>query len=252
MLRKMTETEIKQGLKFVLSKIEEACSRRTKEVGQINPRLVAVSKTKPVESIIEAYEAGQRHFGENYVQELEEKAYNKQILEKCKEIKWHFIGHLQGNKVNKVVNVPNLYIIETVDSQKLARKLNNSCTSSGEGNSKLRVFIQVNTSGEKEKSGCIPNDIIDMVSFVKNECPNLQIDGLMTIGDADHSQEAQNPDFLKLIQCKKEVCQKFNIPEEEFELSMGMSGDFEHAIEMGSTNVRVGSAIFGYRAKKNT
>lgn len=110
---------------------------------------MAVSKTKPVESIIEAYEAGQRHFGENYVQELEDKSHNEIILEKCKEIKWHFIGHLQGNKVNKIINVPNLYIIETVDSQKLAKKLSNSWTSSDGGNSKLRVFIQVNTSGEK-------------------------------------------------------------------------------------------------------
>lgn len=81
-----------------------------------------------------------------------------------------------------------------------------------------------------EKSGCSPNDIVGMVKFVKDECPNLQVDGLMTIGDADHSKEAQNPDFIELIKCRKEVCQTFDIPEKDLELSMGMSGDFEHAV----------------------
>lgn len=81
---------------------------------------MAVSKTKPVEAILEAYEEGQRHFGENYVQELQEKANNQLILEKCKDIKWHFIGHLQSNKVKKVVQLPNLYMIETIDNKKIA------------------------------------------------------------------------------------------------------------------------------------
>lgn len=122
-----------------------------KELDAVEPRLVAVSKTKPVNLIIEAYEEGQRHFGENYVQELEEKANNAEILEKCKDIRWHFIGHLQKNKVNKVFSLPNIYLVETVDSQKLATVLNNNWPKFGPPNSKLKILIQVNTSGEEGK-----------------------------------------------------------------------------------------------------
>lgn len=100
---------------------------------------------------MEAYDAGQRHFGENYVQELEEKANHPIILEKCTDIKWHFIGHLQSNKVNKVLSVPNLFVIETVHKQKLAANLNNHWSKFRMDDSKLKVFIQVNTSGEDGK-----------------------------------------------------------------------------------------------------
>lgn len=99
--------------------------------------------------ILEAYEVGQRHFGENYVQELVDKATDSVILEKCKDIKWHFIGHLQNNKVNKVLGIPNLYLIETLDSQKLANNLNKSWPKFGPPDSKLRVMLQVNTSKEE-------------------------------------------------------------------------------------------------------
>lgn len=109
---------------------------------------MAVTKTKPVELIIQAYEAGQRHFGENYVQELEEKSHHPLILEKCKDIKWHFIGHLQTNKINKVLSTPNLYMIETVHSEKLASNLNKNWPKFGPPESKLNVMVQVNTSGE--------------------------------------------------------------------------------------------------------
>lgn len=117
----------------------------------VKPRLVAVSKTKPTDLIIETYNEGQRHFGENYVQELIEKATNKEILEKCKDIQWHFIGHLQTNKINKVIALPNLYLIETVDSKKLATSLNQKWPDFGPPNSKLKIMLQVNTSGEEGK-----------------------------------------------------------------------------------------------------
>lgn len=121
------------------------------ELQAVQPRLVAVSKTKPIDLIIKAYEEGQRHFGENYVQELEEKACNELILEKCKDIKWHFIGHLQNNKVTKLLSVPNLYMIETVDSQKLATNINRKWPSYGPGDGKLKIMLQVNTSEEEGK-----------------------------------------------------------------------------------------------------
>lgn len=112
--------------------------------------MVAVSKLQSTGSILSAYEAGQRHFGENYVNELVEKACNPSILEKCKEIRWHFIGNLQRNKVNKVLSIPNLYIIETVSSDKLANVLNNSWPKYRKSDdSKLNVMVQVNTSQEK-------------------------------------------------------------------------------------------------------
>lgn len=115
------------------------------------PRLVAVAKTHPHDVIREAYEAGQKHFGENYVQELVEKATNPVILEKCKDIKWHFIGHLQSNKINKILSVPNLFIIETVDSKKLARILNEKWATYRQSDTKLKVMLQVNTSEEEGK-----------------------------------------------------------------------------------------------------
>lgn len=122
------------------------------ELQAVEPRLVAVSKTKPVDLILEAYEEGQRHFGENYVQELEDKARNELILEKCKDILWHFIGHLQNNKVSKLLSIPNLYMVETVDSEKLATNINKKWKDSGLLNTKLKIMLQVNTSGEEGRS----------------------------------------------------------------------------------------------------
>lgn len=100
---------------------------------------------------MEAYEEGQRHFGENYVNELEEKATNETILEKCKDIRWHYIGHLQNNKVNKILSLPNLYMIETVDSEKIVTNINKKWPIYGNPNAKLKIMLQVNTSGEKGK-----------------------------------------------------------------------------------------------------
>lgn len=128
-----------------------------------------MSKTKPADLVIEAYDAGQRHFGENYVQELLDKGTNKDILDKCKEIKWHFIGHLQSNKVNKVLQVPNLYLVETVDSEKLATTLNKSWPKFNANNSKLRVMIQVNTSAEDGKNLVFLISVNRKKSFEKQE-----------------------------------------------------------------------------------
>lgn len=119
------------------------------ELQYFQPRLVAVSKLKPAELLVAAYEAGQRNFGENYVNELVDKANNADILEKCKDIRWHFIGHLQRNKINKVLAVPNLYIVETIDSEKLATAVDNAWTKLRKGNDdRLNVMVQVNTSRE--------------------------------------------------------------------------------------------------------
>ncbi|KAF7273194.1 hypothetical protein GWI33_014085 [Rhynchophorus ferrugineus] len=248
----MAESAIRENLKLVLERLEIACKKRSLDLQDVKPRLVAVSKIKPVESIIEAYNEGQRHFGENYVQELEEKAANKEILERCPDIRWHFIGHLQTNKISKVLAVRNLFMIETVDSQKLATNLNKNWPKFGALGSKLNIMVQVNTSGEDEKNGLPPSEVNSLVNYILTECPNLRFEGLMTIGMFGYDlSKGPNPDFLTLRKCKEDLCTELGLNKSEVQLSMGMSNDFEHAIELGSTNVRVGTTIFGERTKKH-
>ncbi|KAJ3226349.1 hypothetical protein HK099_005057 [Clydaea vesicula] len=166
-----------------------------------NVRLVAVSKTKPIEDILSIYNCGQRHFGEN-VQELVEKA---EVLPK--DINWHFIGTLQSNKAKALAAVPNLFLVETLGfllifsvvdisftgSVKAANSLNKACEIRKE---KLKVYIQVNTSGEESKSGINPNDAVQFAKHVITECHFLDLAGLMTIGFANPDlPNMKNPDF---------------------------------------------------------
>ncbi|CAH1257696.1 PROSC [Branchiostoma lanceolatum] len=194
-----------------------------------------------------AYKAGQRHFGENYVQELTDKGSDPEIVGQLNDIRWHFIGHLQRNKVNKVTGIPNLYMVETVDSEKLATAINVSWEKLGR-TERLRVMIQVNTSREEQKHGISPEKVCDLYKHVVENCPRLHAVGIMTIGVYDYDlRNGPNPDFQVLLKCRTNICQTFNLQPEDVELSMGMSTDFEHAIEVGSTNIRVGSTIFGAR-----
>lgn len=210
------------------------------------PRLVAVSKTKPTDMIQEAYDTGQRCFGENYVQELVEKS--KFFQDKgMNDIEWHFIGKLQRNKVNNILAAPRLSVLETLESTKLADALQKSLEKQNR-DEKLKVFVQVNTSGEENKSGCGPEECQDVVEHIRQNCPALEFIGLMTIGSFDHDYStAPNPDFQRLVRCRDELSRDLEIKPEEIELSMGMSADFQHAIRAGSTNVRIGSTIFGSR-----
>ncbi|XP_076676754.1 pyridoxal phosphate homeostasis protein isoform X2 [Andrena cerasifolii] len=245
-------TEIAMNLKVVRDKILTASARRSLEYKYFEPRLVAVSKLQPSASVIDAYEAGQRQFGENYVNELIEKGNHPSILEKCEEIQWHFIGHLQRNKVNKILSVPNLYVIETVDNEKLSSALNTSWPKFRKCDDlKLKVMVQVNTSEEKEKNGCEVTQVSSLVKHIIDNCKNLEFMGLMTIGMSGYDvTKEQNPDFLCLKKCRENVSKELQIDLTTIELSMGMSNDYEHAVELGSTNIRVGSAIFGERPKK--
>lgn len=188
---------------------------------------MAVSKLKPAETIIEAYNVGQRHFGENYVKELEEKANDPKILEHCKDIRWHFIGHLQRNKINKVLKLPGLYMVETIDSPKLAEAVNSSWEKTRfETDGKLRVMIQVNSSGEDEKNGVEPDKVPELFDFINEKCKALKLEGLMTIGayGFDYSQ-GPNPDFVCIMECLNHLPNP-----ESLELSFGMSDDFERAV----------------------
>lgn len=247
MFRVMGDSPLGAALKVILSRIETAVHRRPPELGSHIPQLIAVSKTQPAETVVEAYKCGQRHFGENYVQEIVEKGSNPEVLE-SKDIKWHFIGHLQRNKCNNLTAVQNLYMVHTIDTAKLATALSNSWEKQKKADG-LKVMIQVNTSGEPNKSGCPPEGCVELVKHILQECPNLQFSGIMTIGALARSiqQEGSNEDFEVLLACRRDLCEKLSLAVEDVQLSMGMSTDFEHAIEMGSTHVRIGSSIFGAR-----
>lgn len=198
--------------------------------------LIAVSKTKPVSDLMIAYEAGQRVFGENYVQEICEKA---RLMPS--DVQWHFIGHLQSNKAKQLVTeVPTLAMVESVDRLKIAQALDKACEAVNRG--QLDVMVEVNTSGEESKSGCEPHAAESLIEEIEKTCPRLKIRGLMTIGSPQPDPADRDFTLLKSIRDDCEV--KFG---RRFELSMGMSNDFQLAIASGSTAVRVGSAIFGSR-----
>ncbi|KAL3614975.1 hypothetical protein CASFOL_040636 [Castilleja foliolosa] len=225
------------ALRSVLQRVNQAAQRSGRSSDRI--RVVAVSKTKPVPLLRQVYETGHRCFGENYVQELVEKA--PQLPE---DIEWRFIGNLQSNKVKPLLSgVPNLAAVETVDDEKIANHLNRAVGNIGR--KPLKVMVQVNTSGEESKYGVEPAGCVKLAKHVSMNCPNLEFCGLMTIGMPDYTSTPEN--FKTLANCRSEVCKALGIAEEQCELSMGMSGDFELAIEMGSTNVRIGSTIFGAR-----
>ena len=228
-------------------------------------RLVAVSKLKPATDILALHSppTSHLHFGENYFQELLEKS---RLLPP--EIRWHFIGGLQSNKCQALAReVRGLWAVESVDSVKKARLLNKGrgeqheddghAAHGGSGTEPLRVFVQVNTSGEESKSGVQPdsNDFVELTKFIHEGCPNLRLQGLMTIGAIARSKattaETENEDFICLREARDKVAGDLGIKPQELELSMGMSEDFEGAIVMGSDEVRVGSTIFGQRPPKS-
>ncbi|XP_072353077.1 pyridoxal phosphate homeostasis protein [Scyliorhinus torazame] len=239
--------DVGRSLRSVSEKIRGAAARTPAALPDISPRLVAVGKTKSPALLIEAYRHGQQHFGENYVQELVEKASDSQILSTCPDIKWHFTGHLQKNNVNKLMVAPNLFMIETIDSIKLADKVDLSWQKK-KTSQKLKVMVQVNTSEEDSKHGLSVEETVEMVRHILTSCPNLEFVGLMTIGRYGYDTSlGPNPDFQVLSARREELCDQLNLPLQSVELSMGMSTDYEHAIEVGATNVRVGSTIFGER-----
>lgn len=247
MLRKMGDFDVAKGLSIVYNKINDVCAKQNLNY---KPRLVAVGKTKPVEMIIACYENGHRHFGENYIQELIEKSTNPETLDKCKDIKWHFIGKLQTNKIAKLLSIPNLDMVETVVSERYAAALN-STWANLKREEPLKIMVQVNTSREDVKGGIEPENCNALVKYVLNQCPSLRFIGLMTIGKYGYDISlGPNPDYLSLTSCRESLCNELELEKDQVELSMGMSDDYEQAIELGSTNVRVGQSIFGCRAKK--
>jgi len=223
-------------------------------------RLVAVSKLKPATDILALYSSPSPHlhFGENYVQELVKKS---RLLPQ--EIRWHFIGGLQSNKAQALAReVKGLWAVESVDSVKKAKLLDKGrgeLRSEGVSTSyePLRVFVQINTSGEESKSGLQPDsrELVELCKFIRDECPNLTLQGLMTIGAIARSwattEGNENEDFIHLKTTRDAVAGELGLKSDTLELSMGMSEDFEGAIVMGTDEVRIGRTIFGERSPKS-
>ena len=244
--------QLSDNVSAILQKVQAAGKQSSHPI-----RLVAVSKLKPANDILALHQSSHSllHFGENYQQELLQKS-----LLLPKEIRWHFIGALQTNKCRPLAEqVPNLWCVESVDTAKKADQLekgrSNLFESSPElDRSPLRVFVQVNTSGEDEKSGVEPAKTEALCSHIRDNCPNLKLQGLMTIGAIARSkgltEGVENEDFLKLAEVRDTVAKDLRLRSEELELSMGMSEDFESAVRCGSNEIRVGSTIFGERPPK--
>ena len=199
-------------------------------------RLVAVSKTRPAADIVEAFQSGQTIFGENYIQELVPK-----LAEVSEPVQWHMIGHLQSNKVKYIAG--QVALIHSVDRISLATEIDRQWGKLGKI---CDVLVQVNISGEETKSGTTEEGAIQLV----RECaklPHIRVRGLMTMPPFFDDPEAARPYFAELRRLSQTVASLNISGVDMVELSMGMSGDFEAAIEEGATLIRVGTAIFGNR-----
>lgn len=223
------ENYLRENLAEVRRKIEKAAEKARRSADEI--KLIAVSKTHPSQIIKEAIAAGMSVFGENKVQEAEEK-----IPEIGREkAEWHLIGHLQSNKARKAVRLFD--VIHTLDSIELAERLERICIDEKREN--LQVLIQVDLAGEETKSGISEKDLPDLVAFLQ-KCKCLKLAGFMILPPFFEDAEKTRPFFRRLREIRDEI-----LPSGE--LSMGMSHDFGVAIEEGATLVRVGTAIFGER-----
>lgn len=225
-------TDIATHLAEVHRQIEAAAARAGRDPATV--RLVAVSKTHPAEAIVAAAEAGQRVFGESRVQESRDK------IPACPAgLDWHFIGHLQKNKVRQAL--PLFGFFHSIDSTPLAAAIDRIA---GETNKPVEGLLEVNVSGEETKHGFRPEQLrAEFPALTK--LPNLRIRGLMTMAPYSDNPEDARPVFRALRELRDELQSEHGHPLPE--LSMGMSGDFEPAIEEGATLVRIGSSIFGAR-----
>ena len=216
-----------------VAKIAAKCGRNPKDIS-----VIAVSKMHPPELIERAIKAGIRIFGENYAQELRDK---HEIVEEKDHYKpiWHFIGHLQTNKIKYIA--PFVSMIHSVDSEKAALEISHFAE---KHERTVDILLQVNTSAELSKSGCEPDEIVELAESVIN-IPHINIKGLMTIGSFSNDEKLVRKEFEMLRNFREKLNEQFS---NKFQhLSMGMSGDYEWAIQEGSTMIRIGTAIFGLR-----
>jgi len=227
---------IATNIKQIRTRIEKACQRTDRDPNTV--KLIAVSKIKPAEDIEQAYQAGQLMFGESYVQEFRDKS----PLVK-EPVEWHFIGGLQSNKVKYLRN--KVAMIHSVDRLSLAQEIDRQWDKT---DSPIDILLQVNVGDEASKSGCHTDDLEQLTRQVA-ALPNLRICGLMCLPHCENAEQVR-PFFRTLRELSATIA-TLQLPGVQMnELSMGMSGDFEVAVEEGATLVRVGTAIFGERIKK--
>ena len=225
---------IKENYFEVNEKVRKACDRAGRNRDGVT--LIAVSKTKPLEDLREAYEAGARDFGENKVQELVDK-----IPQMPNDVRWHMIGHLQRNKVKYIVD--KVYMIHGVDSLRLGEEISKEAVKHGVT---VRILIEVNVAGEDTKYGVSPEEA-PLLAIGLSKLPGISLQGLMTIAPYVTDPEENRLIFAKLRQLAVDISEK-NIDNVSMNvLSMGMTGDYEVAVEEGATFVRVGTGIFGER-----
>ncbi|MDD4524510.1 MAG: YggS family pyridoxal phosphate-dependent enzyme [Lachnospiraceae bacterium] len=230
---------ITENLKSIEERIQQACDRSGRKRSDV--KLICVTKTKPIPMLQEAYDDGQRDFGENKVQEIQNK-----LPQLPDDINWHMIGHLQRNKVKFLIG--NVKMIHSVDNGALAETISRlSC----EHGIVTPVLIEVNVAGEDSKFGVHPADTESLIRAIA-PLPGIRVKGLMTIAPYTDDPETNRPYFRALRELSIDIDKK-NIDNIEIcELSMGMTGDFEVAVEEGATFIRVGTGIFGERDYKQT
>lgn len=225
---------IRENLAQVYKNLKQACKNSGRNPEEV--KLIAVSKTKPVEMLMEAYECGCREFGENRAQELADK-YERMP----KDVKWHMIGHLQRNKVKYIVD--KAVLIHSVDSLKLAEEISREALKK---QVEVSILIEINIAGEESKFGVRPDETEKLVREIAL-LPNIQIKGLMAVAPYVENPEENRQYFARLKQLSVDISCK-NIDNVSMNvLSMGMSGDYMVAVEEGATCVRVGTGIFGER-----
>lgn len=223
-----------ENLATIQQRIHEACRRAGRDSQSV--MLLAVSKTHPAEMIDEAVRGGQMFFGENKVQEAKAK-----IPASSSKAHWHFIGHLQSNKARDAVHL--FEMIQSVDSLDLAREISKRCE---QASKEMPILLEVNVAGESSKFGYKPEQLLAELTELKS-LPRIAVQGLMTIPPFATNAEKARPHFRRLRELKMQCEEMLGLPLPH--LSMGMSGDFEIAIEEGATIVRIGTALFGERAR---
>ena len=215
--------------KRIRAQIREICLDVHRES---NVLLLPVTKTRPVAAILELYDSGIRDFGENRVQEL-----LKKKDELPSDIRWHFIGHLQTNKAKNIA--PFIAFVHSVDSMDLAHELSKRA-----GDRTISILIELNISSEQQKQGVNPEAAEALVAKIATACPNLNLCGLMGMASFEEDLERTRPQFRSLREHRDKIQERHPELKAFKELSMGMSNDFEVAIEEGATIVRIGSALF--------
>lgn len=232
----MKKEDLISNLKQVKNNIKEAAAKAERDYQEV--KLLAVSKNQDIDAIKILAEAGIKFFGENRVQELEEK--NEKLLSENIELDWHFIGHLQRNKVKYLMRMENCRMIESIDSFRLAKEVNKRAK---KNKREIPVLIEINIAGDENKFGITPEKAEEFLKKISN-FDYLKVEGLMTV-------LPYLDDSKKLRSYFKEMKALFDRLSEEFlalkELSMGMTNDYQIAVEEGATIVRVGTAIFGER-----